>query len=88
VAAAQRRQLEVQLRASRTARIEPLVFTGLGAAATAALLGACAASGNQYCYGAGGAGLVTAVAGAFAWYALRHQGAVLKNEVAPASPAR
>ena len=88
VKAAERRQLEVELRSSRTARVEPLVFGGLGAAATAGLLAACAANKGQYCAGAAGAAAVTGLAGYFAWYAWQHEGRLVSSEAEPiAAPA-
>ncbi|HEX7623312.1 MAG TPA: hypothetical protein VF400_07040, partial [Anaeromyxobacteraceae bacterium] len=88
VKAAERRQLEVELRSSRTARVEPLVFGGLGAAATAGLLAACATNKGQYCAGAAGVAAVTSLAGYFAWYAWQHDGRLLSSEAAPiARPA-
>jgi hypothetical protein len=88
VKAAERRQLEVELRSSRAARIEPLVFGGLGAAATAGLLAACAVNKGQYCAGAAGVAAVTGLAGYFAWYAWHHEGRLVSSEPAPvARPA-
>jgi len=83
VKAAQQRQLAVELRSSRSARVEPLVFGGLGAAATAGLLVACAANKGQYCAGAAGMATLTALAGSFAWYAWRHEGRLVSSEPAP-----
>ena len=83
VKAAQRQQLVVELRSSRAARVEPLVFAGLGAAATAGLLVACAANKGQYCAGAAGVATLTGLAGYFAWYAWHHEGRLVSSEASP-----
>jgi len=83
VKAAQRQQLAVELRSSRAARVEPLVFGGLGAAATAGLLVACAANKGQYCAGAAGVATLTGLAGYLAWYAWQHEGRLVSSEAAP-----
>jgi len=88
VKAAERRQLAVELRSSRAARVEPLVFGGLGAAATVGLLAACATNQGQYCAGAAGVAVLTGIAGSFAWYAWQHDGRLVSSQSAPiAAPA-
>jgi hypothetical protein len=87
VKTAERRQLAVELRSSRSARVEPLVFGGLGVAATAGLLAACATNKDQYCAGAAGVAALTGLAGYVAWYAWQHEGRLVSSEAAPiASP--
>jgi hypothetical protein len=94
VKAAERRQLAVELRSSRAARVDPLVFWGVGLASTAGLAAACAAESGQYCAGAAGVAVLTGIAGYVAWYAWHHDGRVVSSEpttapaTAPATPAR
>jgi hypothetical protein len=83
VKAAERRQLAVELRSSRAARVEPLVFGGVGAAATAGLLAACAVNRDQYCAAAAGVAALTGLAGYFAWYAWHHDGRLVSSQAAP-----
>ncbi len=83
VKAAERRQLSVVLRSSRAARVEPLVFVGLGLAATTGLAAACAVNKGQYCAGAAGVAALTGIAGYFAWYAWQHDGRLVSSQAEP-----